>query len=282
MTKKQPSRVHPTDSDLTGAAWEKFVQQGKPSVHSRSGTPDAAWEKFVSNGKSAGQSADSAVSADTDPFIARREESRVSVELPSKSLGDRAEPFRALRSQLMLRWLESENECRSVAILSPERGEGRTHIAANLALVFAETEESTLLIDADFRNPKLHVLFALDNTNGLSNILTDGGKVNVRRIDQFPRLAVLTSGRAPANPEELLSRGSFSQLLRSAREKYEAVIIDTPAASSGADAYIIAAHAKAGLIVARRNVTRVSHLDSLVERIGVTRAAMLGIVHNEG
>lgn len=69
----------------------------------------------------------------------------------------------------------------------------------------------------------------------------------------------------------------LSQLIHSVREKY-----DTPAAGNSADAHIIAARPKAGLIVARRNVTRVARIDSLVERIGVARAAMLGIVHNKG
>jgi len=66
----------------------------------------------------------------------------------------------------------------------------------------------------------------------------------------------------------------LSQLIHSVREKYDAVIIDTPVAGNSADAYIIAARAKAGLIVARRNVTRVARIDSLVERMGVARAAI--------
>lgn len=208
-------------------------------------------------------------------------ESRVNRDLPTKSLSRQAEPFRALRSQLMLRWIASENEHRSIAILSPDRNEGRTHIAANLALVFAELGQSTLLIDADLRNPKLHTLFNVNNVTGLSTVLA-GGKANAKRIPEFPSLTVLTSGRIPDHPEELLSRESFSQLIHSVREKYDIVIIDTPAAGSSADAYIIAARTHAGLIVARRNVTRVARLDSLVARIGVARAAMLGIVHNEG
>lgn len=225
---------------------------------------------------------DSGIAADAD-FFHVEEESRVSRDLfsPSKLLSWQAEPFRALRSQLMLRWLGSEYD-RSIAILSPDRNEGRTHIAANLAVVFAELGQSTLLIDADLRNPRLHVLFNVNNVTGLSNILADSGKANVQRIDEFPGLTVLTAGRIPANPEELLGRESLPQLIHSVREKYDVVIIDTPAAGRSADAYIIAARAKAALIVARRNVTRVARLDSLVERIGITRAAMLGIVHNEG
>jgi protein-tyrosine kinase len=216
-----------------------------------------------------------------DFFSLQEWESRGTRHAPSQFLSREAEPFRALRSQLMLRWLGSEDEHRSIAILSPDRNEGRTHIAANLALVFAELGQFTLLIDADLRNPRLHTLFNINNATGLSTVLADG-EAKVQRIDQFPSLTVLTSGRIPADPEELLSRESFSQLIDLVRESYDVVIIDTPAAGSGIDAYIIAARAKAGLIVARRNVTRVAHLDSLRERVGVTQATMLGIVHNEG
>jgi protein-tyrosine kinase len=221
------------------------------------------------------------VPAAEDFFCLQEWESRASRHLPSESLSRQAEPFRMLRSQLMLRWLGSEDEHHSIAILSPDRNEGRTHIAANLALVFAEVGQFTLLIDADLRNPSLHTLFNTNNATGLSTILVDG-EAKVQRIVEFPSLTVLTAGPIPPDPEELLSRESFLQLIDLVRDKYDVVIIDTPAAGSSADAYIIAARARAGLIVARRNITRVARLDSLVGQIGVARAAMLGIVHNEG
>lgn len=182
----------------------------------------------------------------------------------------------------MLRWLGSERAHHSVAIMSPDRGEGRTHIAANLALVFAQLGQSTLLIDGDLRNPKLHEVFGISNTSGLATALSYGGKVTAQGVVGSPNLAILTAGQIPPNPEELLSLELFSRFLHFMREKYDVVIIDTPAAESSTDAYIIAARAKEGLIVTRRNVTSGPKLDLLVERAGMANAAMLGIVLNEG
>lgn len=182
----------------------------------------------------------------------------------------------------MLRWLGSENERRSIAIMSPDRGEGRTYVAANLGLVFAQVNQRTLLIDGDLRNPKLHVLFGLDNATGLSTSLTDHGEADVQHIAGLTELAVLPSGPIPPNPQELLSRTVFSELIHSLQKRYEVVIVDTSPAETSADAYMVAARTGAGLIVARRGITRVAHLNLLTERIGMTRAAILGTVLNEG
>lgn len=194
------------------------------------------------------------------------------------------EEFRALRSQLMLHWLGSGSGSahHSIAIMSPARGEGRTHIASNLALVFAQFGQNTLLIDGDLRNPRLHEVFGINNKSGLATALSYGGRVTAQGIPGSPSLAILTAGQIPSNPEELLSLDLFSKFLHFMREKYDVVIIDTPAAENGTDAYIIAARAKEGLIVTRRNVTSGPKLSSLVERASMANAAMLGIVLNEG
>ncbi|HET7362570.1 MAG TPA: chain length determinant protein tyrosine kinase EpsG, partial [Burkholderiales bacterium] len=85
--------------------------------------------------------------------------------------GPQAEALRAVRDQLLLRWLERKPESRALAILSAARGEGRTFIAANLAVVFSQLGSRTLLVDADLRNPRQHRIFGLDNRTGLSALL---------------------------------------------------------------------------------------------------------------
>jgi CobQ/CobB/MinD/ParA nucleotide binding domain len=90
----------------------------------------------------------------------------VAAYLPQSEL---IEPLRALRSQLNLRWV---SEHRLLAITSPERGEGRSWLAANLATVFAQMGKRTLLIDSDMRHPRQHQLFNLNNAVGLSALLT--------------------------------------------------------------------------------------------------------------
>jgi len=127
------------------------------------------------------------------------------------------EPLRALRSQLILRWFNSATR-KVFAVTSPERGEGRSWLAANLATMFAQLGERTLLIDADMRHPRQHRLFNIDNSVGLSALLTGrAGREIARRIHPQLRLFVLPAGIIPPNPQELLARPVFEVISRSFR-----------------------------------------------------------------
>ncbi|MEO8079028.1 MAG: chain length determinant protein tyrosine kinase EpsG, partial [Caldimonas sp.] len=83
----------------------------------------------------------------------------------------RVEQLRAIRSQLMLRWFDRAEERQVLTIVGAERGEGRSYLAANLAIVFSQLGERTLLVDADMREPRQHFLFHLENQIGLSTLL---------------------------------------------------------------------------------------------------------------
>jgi len=109
-----------------------------------------------------------------------------------------------LRSQISLRWTHPK-ERKSLVIASAGRGEGRSWLAANLATVFAQMGERVLLIDADLRHPRQHELFNLNNSVGLSALLTGrAGREIVVRIHPKLRLFVLPAGLLPPNPQELL------------------------------------------------------------------------------
>src|SRR3990172_1808625 len=85
------------------------------------------------------------------------------------------EALRALRSQLMVRWFDTDPAHKALAIVSAAPNEGRSFVAANLAVVFSQLGEHTLLIDTDMRNPCQHKLFSLDNRAGLSAVLSGRG-----------------------------------------------------------------------------------------------------------
>ena len=191
------------------------------------------------------------------------------------------EPLRALRSQLLLRWFNSANR-KILTIASPGRAEGRSWLAANLATMFAQLGERTLLIDADMRHPRQHQLFNIDNSVGLSALLTGrAGREIARRIHAQLRLFVLPAGIAPPNPQELLSRPVFEVILNHFETQFSVVIVDTPATSETADAQILAAHAGSALIVARRNHTRHSMLIDSVRGLTDVGATVIGSVMNE-
>jgi protein-tyrosine kinase len=168
------------------------------------------------------------------------------------------EPLRALRSQLNLRW---KADHKILAVTSPGRGEGRSWLAANLATVYAQMGKRTLLIDSDMRHPSQHLMFNLNNTVGLSAMLTGrAGREAVVRIHPQLRLFVLSAGPLPPNPQELLGRQVFELILELFGQQYDMVIMDTPSTSEVADAQVIAARADAALLVARRGHTVQSQL----------------------
>src|SRR5262245_41589628 len=132
------------------------------------------------------------------------------------------EAFRALRSQLLLRWFGDAAERKGLAVVSMNRGDGRSYLAANLAVVFSQLGERTLLVDADMRSPRQQVLFKLENRSGLSSILSGRGQPDdIKRIPSFTDLSVLCSGPIPPNQQELLGRPQFSRLQEDAAKDFD-------------------------------------------------------------
>jgi protein-tyrosine kinase len=199
---------------------------------------------------------------------------------PFSSVG---ENLRAVRSQLMLRWFNNETAHKAVAMVSPGRGEGRSFIAANLAIVFSQQGQRTLLIDANLRNARQHALFGLGKSAGLSGILADrAGLEAALPVAGIDDLMVLPAGAVPPNPQELLGRAAFGALLKAAAENFDVVIIDTPAGTDYADAEIIASAAGAAVLVTRKNQTLVPEAALLARRLQDGGVVLVGSILNDG
>lgn len=206
-------------------------------------------------------------------------ESIVAAYKPTSSV---VEQLRALRSQLMVRWFGDDTKQRALAVVSADRRAGRSFIAANLAVVFSQLGERTLLIDADLRNPCQHELFKLDpRTPGLSSVLS--GRANgeaVIRIPSLLGLSVLPAGALPPNPQELIARPQFARLIERVCASFDVVIIDTPALDTAADFNVISSRANASLIVARRDYTPEPKLNSLTRTLTEANVSVVGAVLN--
>ena len=217
------------------------------------------------------------------PYLGR--ESNLSRELVAayQPASRPVEQLRGLRSQLMLRWFDTEAERKGLAIVSAGQKEGRSYIAANLAIVFSQLGKRTLLVDADMRLPRQHQLFNLGKRAGLSDMLAGrAGPEAVVGISALQDLSVLPAGAIPPNPQELLGRQEFSKLLQSLGEDFDVIIIDTPPASECSDAHTVAVRAGAALMVARQNrssVPQMAHLTQGLREFGVT---LVGSVLNDG
>lgn len=191
------------------------------------------------------------------------------------------ESLRALRGQLLLRWFVGESKQKTLAVLSAERKEGRSHIVANLAVVFSQMGERTLLVDADMRNPRQHQLFGLSSTLGLSTLLSErSGLECIQRLPAFSDLSILTAGPTPPNPSELVAKQSFATLLAQLSDVFDVILIDTPAAVTGVDAQTIAARARGALFVVRKDSTRVTDLDQLADSLLSVNTTIVGTVLN--
>jgi protein-tyrosine kinase len=192
-----------------------------------------------------------------------------------------AEAMRVLRAELMQRWFGRPGQ-HALAITSAQPEEGRSFLAANLAVAFAQLGQRTLLIDADLRRPRQHTLFGLSNRVGLSALLT--GRAGAESIAQIPGLtglSVLRSGSAPPNPAELLGRPAFSKLLGALGRHYDVVLIDTPAAGTRVDARSVACSARGALVVARKDVSPLDAVSRLTDSMTQSGVSVLGAVLNE-
>lgn len=191
------------------------------------------------------------------------------------------EVFRAIRSQLMLRWHGEGNK--TLAVTSPRRGEGRSYAVSNLAVVFSQLGQRTLLIDADLRHPSQHDIFALGrNGLGLSDLLAGRGSAEcIRRVEEFADLSVLPAGTLPPNPLELLSRGKFDALLSDFASSYDIVLLDTPSGMTSSDAQTVAARAGASLLIARKDMTPFSEAEFLRQMLTAVGCRVVGAVLND-
>ncbi len=219
------------------------------------------------------------------PYLrANAERKPVSDELVAayQPFSPQVEQLRALRSQLMLRWFDKIEQRQVLAFVGTEPAEGRSYMAANLAIVFSQLGERTLLIDANLRSPKQHQLFKLDNKLGLSTILAGRSSDElIVPITDLAGLFVLPAGPIPPNPLELLSRASFDELLGNAKANFDVILIDTPSFSVGEDALAIALCAGAAVVLARSAQTRVASFTNLVQGLMNSGVAVIGSVLND-
>jgi receptor protein-tyrosine kinase len=191
------------------------------------------------------------------------------------------EELRGVRTQLLIRWYDPAANRRTLAITSASAREGRSFIAANLAVVFSQLGQRTLLIDADFRAPRQQSIFNIPDRFGLSSILSGRADLSVATpVAGLTGLAVLPAGPLPPNPLELLSRGSFAALIGKAQAEYDTILIDTPPVIEYSDAQCITFRAGDALLVSRKDVTRIADTERAVRELSDASARIVGTLVN--
>lgn len=194
---------------------------------------------------------------------------------------DVVERLRKLRGQIALHALDADPPLRSIAVMSTDRHAGRSYISANLAIVFAQVGVRTLLIDADYENPRQHDLFRRNNRTGLSLVLAGRASLSAaHEVPYLPLLTVLGAGPTPPNPQDLLARPALGQFLRDCERSFGVILIDTPAWNVSSGARHIAAAAGAALKVVRVGRTAAQDARALARDVTACGCRLLGVVMN--
>lgn len=187
--------------------------------------------------------------------------------------------FRVIRTNMLIASAGAGGQ--SVLITSAGLGEGRSLVAANLAVSLAQAGKRVLLVDADMRKPTIHRLFDLPQAPGLSDHLAGTARTSdAVHSASVEGLSVLSSGAQPPNPAELLGSPQFTSLLQTWQERFDWVVIDSPPVIAAADASVIA-HATTGvLFVVGADMTSRHAARRAVDRLEGTQARFFGAVLN--
>lgn len=191
----------------------------------------------------------------------------------------RSESLQAIRTELLLR-RETPQRADVIAVISAGAVEGRSTLAAELAIAFAQAGHATLLVDADLRQPCQHQLFGLPNQLGLSQLLMFGEQPVLHSPAGHPQLTVITSGERPLRPLDLLNHPAFADEIAAWREQYRVVVMDTPGLAQWPDGAAIANLAGRALLATRSGHTRYGDLRTALRRLAPTRSRVMGAIIN--
>ncbi|MEB0138471.1 MULTISPECIES: cellulose synthase operon protein YhjQ/BcsQ [unclassified Undibacterium] len=190
-----------------------------------------------------------------------------------------AEEIRRLRSELLLKFSASEKI--RIALVSAGVGEGKTYMAASLAIALSQLGRRTLLVDADMRSGNLHELFALPTPDGLSSVLAGRIPLSAALIPLLPNLQFLPAGPRVPNPLEILRVPRIGELLLGCHEQFDAVIFDSHSAAAASDAQMLAHQVGAVLLVAQKDRSLFSDLRGLKEEMQSAGVAVIGTIYNQ-
>jgi succinoglycan biosynthesis transport protein ExoP len=195
-----------------------------------------------------------------------------------------SEELRGLRTAILL--ARGGSAPQVILVTSSISGEGKSTLAANLATLLAQQGKRVLLVDADLRRPNLHRIFGVDNTEGLSNLLTNevvssAAFDHIPPVAQVPGLELLTAGQIPPYPSELLGSEQMSTLVRLWRERFDFIVLDGAPVLPVTDSVVFAPLADQILLVARHGVTERSLLEKSFRLLQArTPDTSIGVVVN--
>ncbi|WP_252244314.1 MULTISPECIES: CpsD/CapB family tyrosine-protein kinase [unclassified Clostridium] len=187
-----------------------------------------------------------------------------------------SEAYRTLRTNI--EYSSLNKEIKSILVTSSEPAEGKSTVAANVALAFSEANRKVIIVDCDFRNPSVHKNFKASNSIGISDVICNG--INLLDAIQTynEKLDILTSGQVSINPLKVLESKKFDIIINSLKAAYDIVIFDSPSVAAFTDAQVISTKVNGTLFVIRAGRTDknvANEARNLLMKVG---ANIIGIV----
>lgn len=190
------------------------------------------------------------------------------------------ESLRSMRTAIHFALSNAKNNI--IMISGPAPEVGKSFISTNLAVILAQSNKSVLVIDADLRRGYLHKYFNKDNQKGLSGYLNGQQELNsIIQATDVPGLSVITRGKSPANPSEILSTKKFAEMLETLSKQFDHILIDTPPVLAVTDGIIIAQHAGVNLVIARYAKTQMKELEISLNRFEQAGIKVNGFILND-
>ena len=187
-----------------------------------------------------------------------------------------AEAYRSLKTNIQ--YSSFDKEYKTIVITSSNPGEGKSTTSGNLALTLAEGESRVLLVDCDMRKPSMHKNFRVTNTYGIADILLQRKKVMDVAHMYNKNLSIITAGKVPPNPAEMLGSKAMSAFLEEMKEHFDYIILDTPPVQVVADAQILSTKVDGTIIVVRAGVTKKEDVHDTVNILKKVNANIIGTV----
>ncbi len=209
------------------------------------------------------------------PFGQRRPDDLAALADPNSI---EAEAYRTLRTAV--EFLAQESDAKVILVTSPRPGEGKSSVAANLAVTAAQAGRNVVLIDGDLRKPQLHRSFGLRNDRGLSSVLTGDATLSraVKRLDAETNLVVLPAGPPPPDPAEVLLSDRLGKAIDGLAAAADMVVIDAPPVLPVTDSTILAQRCDAVLLAATTGLSDRREWVETIERLAVVKANVIGTV----
>ena len=194
------------------------------------------------------------------------------------------EAYKTARTNLL--YTNNYDGCNIIAVTSSYPGEGKTITCVNMAICLAQSGKKVVIIDSDMRKPQISETLGIEKTPGLSEILAGFVKINdeegncCRQKTHIENLDVISAGKTPPNPSELLAGSRLKDLLDALSSEYDYIMIDTPPTLVVADSMILKNHINGYIVVVRSDVSSIDIVNETVSKLRQIDAKIFGFILN--